>query len=49
MGFIIGSLFYQTPASRSGVRVLLGASFINIMFLAFGTIPELSLLLQNRP
>jgi hypothetical protein len=31
MGLIIGSLFYNVPAGRSGVRMLLGASFITIM------------------
>lgn len=49
IGFIIGSVFYQVPADRNGVRVILGASFITILFLAFGSAPELSLLLMNRP
>ncbi|WIA20601.1 hypothetical protein OEZ85_004985 [Tetradesmus obliquus] len=49
IGLIIGSLFFQVPADRSGVRVLLGGSFITIMFLAFGSAPELGLLLMNRP
>jgi hypothetical protein len=49
IGLSIGSLFFQVPADRSGVRVLLGGSFITIMFLAFGSAPELGLLLMNRP
>jgi hypothetical protein len=30
------------------VRTLLGASFITLMFLAFGSAPELGLLMMNR-
>jgi hypothetical protein len=48
MGLIVGSLFYNVPANRTGVRTLLGASFICLMFLAFGSAPELGLLLMNR-
>jgi hypothetical protein len=49
MGLIVGSLFWQVPPDRTGVRTLLGASFISLLFLAFGSAPELGLLLMNRP
>lgn len=48
MGLIVGSLFFSVPPDRSGVRTLLGASFICLMFLAFGSAPELGLLMMNR-
>lgn len=48
MGLIVGSLFFNAPPDRTGVRTLLGASFICLMFLAFGSAPELGLLMMNR-
>lgn len=36
MGLIVGSLFFNVQPDRSGVRTLLSASFISLMFLAFG-------------
>jgi hypothetical protein len=48
MGLIVGSLFFSVPPDRTGVRMLLGASFICLMFLAFGSAPELGLLMMNR-
>jgi hypothetical protein len=48
MGLIVGSLFFNVPPDRTGVRTLLGASFICLMFLAFGSAPELGLLMMNR-
>jgi hypothetical protein len=48
MGIIIGTLFFDTQANVDGVRVILGASFVTALFLAFGSAPELGLVLMNR-
>jgi hypothetical protein len=48
MGIIIGTLFFQVAPAVENARVLIGGSFVTLLFLAFGSAPELGLVLQNR-
>lgn len=48
IGLIIGSLFFNLQPSLNSVRLFFGASFLTILFLAFGSSPELSLVMNNR-
>lgn len=48
IGIIIGTLFYNLPANLNSTRQYFGATFLSVLFIAFGSAPELSLLIQNR-
>jgi hypothetical protein len=48
LGIVIGTLFFQVAPAVQNARVLIGGSFVTLLFLAFGSAPELGLVLQNR-
>ena len=48
MALIIGSLFSGIEKSSTGARSFFGVSFLSIMFLAMGAMPQLATTFQNK-
>jgi hypothetical protein len=46
---IIGSLFAHLPVDANDARSYFGISFLSIMFLSMGAMPELGLTFQHKP
>ena len=48
MGLIIGSLFGGTAKTTTGARSFFGVSFLSIMFISMGAMPQLATTLMSR-
>ena len=49
LSVIIGSLFANLPHVANAARSYFGISFLSIMFLSMGAMPELGLTFQHKP
>ena len=48
ISLITGSLFYMIPTTLEGSRSFFGASFMSVLFLAFGGFPQLPITLEMK-
>ena len=48
MSLIIGSLFSGIDKTAQGSRAIFGVSFLSIMFLAMGAMPQLATTFMNK-
>ena len=48
MSLIIGSLFAGIQKTATGSRAIFGVSFLSIMFLAMGAMPQLATTFMNK-
>lgn len=48
MSLIIGSLFSGIDKTATGSRAIFGVSFLSIMFLAMGAMPQLATTMTNK-
>ena len=48
MSLIIGSLFGGIDKTATGSRAIFGVSFLSIMFLAMGAMPQLATTMTNK-
>eukprot|EP00892_Ulva_mutabilis_P001385 jgi/Ulvmu1/11247/UM073_0019.1 len=48
MGLLIGGLWFQRDNTLDDARTVLAATFMIVMFLGFGGLPQLAVALQNR-
>eukprot|EP00798_Chlamydomonas_sp_ICE-L_P013540 gene13540-19410_t len=48
MGLITGGLFYQLPVTLDGSRNFFGVSFLGVMFVTMGNMPQLAITMANK-
>lgn len=48
MGLIIGSMFWNLQPSQNAAREFFGVSFLSIMFIAFGSMPQAQFIFQTK-
>lgn len=48
ISLITGSLFYRLPVSITGARSFFGLSFLMVLFINFGSFPQLPLTFEAK-